>query len=204
MMILSSSTIDVGRYIDKMHRVLYFLNTFSKLDISKEMMYNSSYIAYVYELNTKFFISIPLYDKTSIEIGRIECSTTYDENYQMIKSYPCGDTQRPICSSFYNDDYYSDFIYFNNKNADIVLTVSDEFEDEVIGTPSLSLSTEEGRFQLKCMYSDHTVNVLQVHQYFLNVNQESFCCWFHPEFEELYEVLNEQFGIGKKDYLPSN
>jgi hypothetical protein len=188
---LSTET-DIMQYIYKMEKVLTFLNTF---DTSKCNTLS-------YPINEKFEIRISSseFKQQWIEIFRPDVTDNGNSldtrdglGYHVIKTYPSGLRNIEVMS-YYNDDFYNEFIFHESKNSSSLrTTVAHEMKDEIIELAQYDLSTEEGRFQLSLVYSLQVVNILSIHQYFYNKQVQPFSCWFHSEFNELYEVLDDKY-----------
>lgn len=193
-------------YLDKLERVLYFVRTFDELGIELKKLPNRSKELMITD---NIMISEPFYDAQTRIL--LYCSEKDPDSGvsidHVVKTYPmnykASDDGDELEDSFFNDDYYSNFLLFNS-NTDFVDFTTGYGHEVHIDIPDLDLQTEDGLFQFQTLHPDQIVDIMKIVQYFQRKGHPSFADWFHPEFDKIYEELNDTFNIGRENYLPSN
>jgi|AGFT01.1.fsa_nt_gi hypothetical protein len=140
---------------------------------------NKDFSMHVHENNQEMY----LVSTNELEIQKDQYMFCLENTHERVSAPP----------TFYNDDYYTDFIYINHKRADEV-DIEVDGEGQTVSTLQHNLLNEDEEFQFSTVYSDTILNVVQFVQYFKEYDT-SFRVWFSPKIEELYEVLDEKYGI---------
>lgn len=194
-------------YIHKLERVLYFVRTFHERGGELKRIPNGSKELMITD-NLK--IAEQFYDpETRILLYVREINSGYVNNSSehILKTYPIGYTGDGACveleNTFFNDDYYSQFLLFNDRSTHVVFTTG-YGHDVSIDIPDIDLQSTEGLFQFQTLHPDVIIDTMQVVQYFKRKGHPSFADWFHPDLDKIYEELNEHYDIGREDYLLSD
>lgn len=181
--------------IDKRERLLYFLKTFPNRGL--EMVRQNRDGTLAYKVNDNIIVEKPHYERNSYVIFYKHTERTVNIDH-VLKVYIEEDDVPQ--HSFYNDDYYKEFLYFNPTCPYIEFTVCYDNHTN-LDIPTIDLETEEGQFQTSLLYEDGILGIMTYVQHMQRKGFNFFADWFHPKIDEIYEVLNDTFNIGREDYL---
>lgn len=143
----------------------------------------------LYKINDDFSIHLHTENNEMYIVNTNNISVEKDEYILCLEH----DSDKLTPPSFFDDDYYMDFIYLNRHDCDTI-EIAIDGETQYVSTTEFNLLNEDEAFQFSTMHSNMVMDIVQYVQYFRKYNV-SFRVWFNPKLEELYEVLDEEFGI---------
>ena len=186
--------------LNKLERMLYFLETVDLLNLKFE--YNEVYSKRkVFILSDKFFIEKPQFGPDNIELCYISTEGGTRKEYIALKIYPQYKSINNHKNRFDDDNYSYYFSFIPNSDYVLIRTIETR---EDMKLPEIDAMTPEGKFQLSLLYAEEACDIIEYIQYHKSKNQIQFSDWYLPEFDELYEVLDATFGIGRENYIGSS
>ena len=195
-MLVGSDGFDRVRYIDKMNRILHFMKNF-KMQRGESNVKTELY----FELDEDFTIRQvgTMVGSLGVSIDNIEIMMPNDKTQpSLIKLY----RRKFSAYSFFNDDSYTNFLFFSKYKDYINLDIGGPSVRESL--PEYNLMDEGVYFQQSLFKKPIVLDTLCIFQYFYNSCEfEAFSFWFHKDFEKLYEVLDAKYNIDAKDYCVS-
>lgn len=191
------------KYLNKLERVLYFVSTFRNRNIEFKFVDGAE----VYQTSNHTSIQIPPHSNKETLL-RFSQSHQYDgvkftHQASVVKVFHKDKNPKhePYRKTFYDRLDDSAFLYINPKSTELEYK-SDTRDEALLEIPDYDINTEGGEFQYSLLHNDEQLGIMQIIQYFHNANTDyTIGSWMHSEIDLIYEELNEQYNIGREDYL---
>lgn len=191
-------------YINKLERVLYFVSTFHKREVALKKNWHGTKEFYICK---HLKIEQPYYEYGEVNVLLFAHDKGNDgiSIDHVVKTYPHGspvtnDPKDKLANTYYDTSYYHQFLFFN-KDCDTIEYRPETQNEAVLDIPQYDVNSEDGEFQYILLHDDEKLGIMQIVQYFKRKGHHSFGDWMHPEFDKIYEELNEHYNIGREDYL---